>query len=269
MTAVAVGAATGVTAALGADPAGFVLPVAPVPVENVGYSTVNFTANGQNCRLLRPDNYDPQWPTLLVIFCHGAGRTYEDVVGSNSVLVTQPLLDQGFLVASSEQHGANWGNDNSVTDLAAMWDVIDAGYTVEGVVLWGDSMGGISSQRAVAGDVLPNIIGWFGTAAVCDLAQSHDASFGTVIDAAYGSHAAYVAALPTANPVQISASLFDVPMRFRAGTADTTVPKVSHADVQAARVPNGVSVSAGAVGHSDPALYDPDDIVPFVLSLRA
>ena len=150
-----------------------------------------------------------------------------------------------------------------------MWDVIDAGYTVEGVVLWGDSMGGISSQRAVAGDVLPNIIGWFGTAAVCDLAQSHDASFGTVIDAAYGSHAAYVAALPTANPVQISASLFDVPMRFRAGTADTTVPKVSHADVQAARVPNGVSVSAGAVAHSDPALYDPDDIVPFVLSLRA
>lgn len=268
MTGLAVGAATGVTAALGADPAGFVLPVAPVPIENVEYVTVNFTANGQDCRLLRPDNYDPQWPTLLVIFCHGSGRTYEDVVGTNSMPVTQALLDQGFLVASSQQHGNNWGNDNSVAALEAMWDVIDAGYTVEGVVLWGDSMGGLSSQRVVAGDLLPNIIGWFGTAAVCDLAEMHDRAFETAIDSAYGGHAAYVAALPTVNPIQISAALFDVPMRFRAGTADSTVPKVSHSDAQAARVPDGVSVSAGAVGHSDPALYDPDDIVTFVLSVH-
>lgn len=32
---------------------------------------------------------------------------------------------------------------------------------------------------------------------------------------------------------------------------------------------SGGGGGGGAVAHSDPALYDPDDIVPFVLSLRA
>lgn len=97
-----------------------------------------------------------------------------------------------------------------------------------------------------------------------DLAVLYAEGFGTEIDAAYGGHAAYLAALATHSPVNEVNDLKNFPMKCWRADNDTVAVTSSIDGFMAQMLNADPTVSLGTVGH-DPSTIDPDEVMFWTL----
>ncbi len=109
----------------------------------------------------------------LMIFCHGFGGS-EDSIWNEARLddYRQGLLANGWIVAGSNQDGANWGNADGQAAITELIDWVEDTYTVSKIMFVAYSMGGLGSLSWIASAARdPRTRGWVGMAAASDLAD--------------------------------------------------------------------------------------------------
>lgn len=172
--------------ALGTNPAS-------INYEVVGYTTVTTTSpNGQSITVLVPQSYSATAGAHIVLYAHGNNGTHTEVASRTSVdraAFLDELIDAGYIVAGSNLNGNNWGNSASLASMVDLYAYLVTNYRCRSTLLWGTSMGGLSSLLAIADDRIPRVKGWLGILPVCDLANMFGGNSGTYaagIRTAYG-----------------------------------------------------------------------------------
>lgn len=240
-------------------------------LENVSPSPARMLdASGQTVRVALPPSYDARVPAPVVIYCHGNGQSAQSIVGAAAPLAVQKsLLDAGFIVAAHDQHGNNWGSDQAVDDLVATYRYIRDKYALGPVVLLGESMGGLSSQRAIIDRRIP-VVGWAGLYPVCDLRWMYDNLDAAAIRTAHGiasDGSDYATKTEGRNPILAPPDAFrGLPMRFYVSPGDTRVPRVNHGDPQAARLASFAkecAVVTASGEHGDASHWQGTDLAAF------
>lgn len=221
---------------------------------------------GQDFIMYKPNVADPGLPA--VVLCHQAqnttgatsgGHTFGDAVWIAAF--ARYMASQGFCVICSDCHGDQWGSDlgNAGIDDALAWLDLVTNADVNNIFMKGYSMGGcqivnyivhgLGSRTCIAAELQNPVI---------DLAYMHDNTWSGTIDAAYGSHANYVAALPTRDPRTLAAAgLLDaVPLLVSYGSNDTTV------------APAGNAYTIEFVGNCALGVLGPDDLIHFGAGLQ-
>ncbi len=225
--------------------------------------------SGQNIRIALPRDYDSRIPVPLVLYAHGSGQTATAPTSDGGGGIYRSLVTNGFAVASSDQHGINWGNQASVDDLVDLYRYILARHAVGPVILMGQSMGGLSSLLALAERRIPGVVGWLGVYPVTNLRSMFDGGFTQQVRNAYSlaNDGEYAAKTAGHDPNLMDAGAFrGVPMRFYASPADTLVPKATNTDLFAAKVatlaPEATVITASGE-HGDQSHFQPSDALAF------
>jgi pimeloyl-ACP methyl ester carboxylesterase len=112
---------------------------------------------------------DQPGPRDVVLYMHGYGSSREAVTFHNQHEFTQDLVDDGFVVASSDAHGDAWGSKASQADYLALYRHLEQRFEVEDVVIVSESMGGIAGLNIAADRAIPELVGWVGISPVVDL----------------------------------------------------------------------------------------------------
>jgi hypothetical protein len=217
-----------------------------------------------------PAGYDPAVGVPLVIYAHGSSGGELSVLDPHAVRLYTALLNAGYAVASSSQHGNNWGNRASVADIAALHAYVDARYPVSQVFLLGHSMGGLSTLKVAADRSLP-VAAWAGVYPVTNLGSFWGGgTYRTAIRTAYGvalNGADYATRTAGHDPTLFHPAVFSgLPMRFYASPDDAVVREAANSRMLAGRVA-GHALEAEVVPHvgehGDPTAYKPRDLVDF------
>jgi acetyl esterase/lipase len=228
-------------------------------------------AGEQSVRIAMPAGYDSRIPVPLVLYMHGSGGNATSPITDIDTTVYSALVANGFAVASSDQHGNNWGNDSAVADMVTLYKYVTARYAVGPILLMGQSMGGLSSLRTLAARQIPGVVGWLGIYPVTNLANLYSlGTYTSAIKTAYGiasDGSDYASKTAGADPNLLDASLFrGVPMRFYASTGDAVVPRAQNSDLLAARVANinpEATIVVCSGNHGDLSHFQPSDVVSF------
>jgi pimeloyl-ACP methyl ester carboxylesterase len=114
-------------------------------------------ANGQLMRVVVPANYDPRVPAPLIIMTHGAGRDQSQMSTTTAQqTVLANFLAAGYIVASHNQHGSNWGNPIANDDVVALYQWVIKRYAIQGApFIWTHSMGALSALNLISTARIP------------------------------------------------------------------------------------------------------------------
>ncbi|MEK0153946.1 hypothetical protein [Arthrobacter oryzae] len=236
-------------------------------------STTVLTANGQRAVIYLPKNLDRSIPVPLVIHYHGAGTD------ATSETQWQPLWEAaqaaGFAVATSDFHGNAYGSPEVMADTAAVFDAVLKLAPINGVLLSGESMGGISALNALTHNVLPNVLGIYLAQPVISLWHRYQNAGHDYITAAYGIAADgsdYATKTAGYDPYLQQANKFrGAPMYITGSTSDTTALVDPFMKGLIARL-TGYSPTtfvAATGGHGDPSEFVPNNYVTFLESCAA
>lgn len=216
----------------------------------------------------------PPSGTVPVIFSHGWVRTsqttaYRRATGTGLMGDTfRAIADAGLPVFVPDLGGANtWGNSTyrSAVDALVTWANTVYGTRTDKVCLMGESMGATGALNW----------GWRNTGKIAavyltspvvalDALHDRDTDLATQMHNAFGSEAAYNAALPTHDPIQNHASItFGSKMFTHYGSTDTTVLP---AEVTAFASAVGCTAESITGGHTATADADPDDVAAWILA---
>lgn len=205
---------------------------------------------------------------LGVLFCTERGATPANVIsGTTSELARRLALDFGVALTSSAPTGLSYGNDAAIaavtsTRSAQIQTALEC--RSDKVALVGRSMGGCQALNWAR----QNLSAVACIALICplvNLVDAHDRVFEAEIDAAYGSHAAYLAGLSTHNPMAYAAELSGIPIKIWYATDDTSVLQADVLAFTAAVGASCIPVSMGAVGHTVTAA-PVNDVAAFIAS---
>jgi hypothetical protein len=217
-------------------------------------------------------------PRGLVIWCHGRGGAATDYTGSIRAATATALLDAGYMVGGTAAHGDNFGNDASLADIKAFYDMVHAAYPVSDVIMWGESMGALDALLISAGvKSVPTVRGAMIFSGVCSLANAYagigDVGFTAQINTAFGitgsSPNTYAELTAGYDPaLRTTSDYASKRFRFTGSASDSTATKASHMDVMTAAI-SGVTAECVSVtstgGHSDASQYaDTSAILAFV-----
>jgi len=189
-------------------------------------SPINFTTptNNQGGRLTFRSPYSNDGPMLLVIYFGG--------VNSSSSL-TPPVeydaaLADGICWARCAFSGNNYGSPAAMEDVADVYAQACKLAPIGGVVLLGNSMGGMPALNALLRGVVPGVLGLYLTDPVCNLWDRYNSERKAMIQSAYGISADssnYSARTQGYDPVLRHWSDFrGAPVHIIASTGDTLVP---------------------------------------------
>ena len=231
-------------------------------------------AGAQNIRISLPTNYDSRKPTPLVLYSHANNGTEMDPLllpPDGPYELTATLVANGYAVASSTQHGNNWGSQVAVDDLYALYKYFRDRYSLGPVVILAQSMGGAAALTAIRQRRIPGIRGFCGIFPVCNLASMYAAgNYATAIRTAHsiaGDGSDYAAKTAGLDPALGNGPDFrGIPMRFYHSSGDTLVNKADNSDVIAALVapyaPEAtVVVTTG--DHGDTINFQGTDVLAF------
>jgi len=236
----------------------------------MSYTTVNTTAGGQTVKILIPDNY----VASAVVYHHGVGETAESLTGDSlKADVLARLLSDGYLVASSDAAGNNWGNQAGLDAYSALQALLVSNYAPTKTAIFSQSMGGCTGLLTAAAG-FAGLCAWFGIYPVCSLSSMFAANAGSYaaqIRSAYGiagDGSDYASKTSGYDPLLKSAALYSrLPMRFWASPADTVVNKTSNSDAMSGQL-SGSLAEADVVlcsgDHGDPTHFRPQDVSDFL-----
>jgi len=149
-----------------------------LPANPYNFSTA--TGN-QASRIYLPRQYSDATPLLLCIVFEG--------VGDGGLFIRdqyRPLLDMGVAYAVSNMHGNSYGSPDAMTDAMELYHEACKVAPIGGVVLIGNSMGGIGACNALQRNVIPGVLGVYLTDPAFNLRQRWDSGRDGLIKAAYG-----------------------------------------------------------------------------------
>lgn len=233
----------------------------------------------QVAQFILPAGYSTSNEYPLLVYHHGAGQNHASTLTEplNTNLIVS-IVNAGWIVASSDAHLENWGNQNSVDDMEEVIAYALTNYSVKrkGVVIMSQSMGGLDGLVTLtnrASGVNTNIVGWVGVYPVCSLSNMFFHSIYTAdIRTAYGiagDNSDYDSKTDGHDPVnQLPGSAYaGLRMRWYASPSDTVVTKVANTDAMRAKVApyvleNELIVCSG--DHGDPSHFQPADTIPFL-----
>jgi len=199
---------------------------AALPSAQDGVTYVDTTSsNGQALRYWMPSGTGP---APLMIYCHPSGGNGLIDPGYWAYHYVRAFVNEGWIVAASFLHGENWGSNQALADVADLYASINALRTVTKTVMWGGSMGGLTSSLAVVNATVPNIKGVLLQDGVLSLANMYaNASYTAGIDTAYGITRGTLSAASAVNDttIQTTASFPTVGTQLLVGngTANTEI----------------------------------------------
>lgn len=190
-------------------------------------------------QVILPTGYPANGGNPLAVYVHGASedKTAPLTRPGKPVLI-EAMSDAGWIVASIDARGENWGNAASVGDYLALLAWLRANYSLTGVeVLVAQSMGGLDGFSVMAQEQsIAGLVGWF---PVCSLAQMFPGTYHGDISTAYGlaNDGEYAAKTAGFDPMRLAPSLFAGRRYFfSASPEDTIVPKSFHSDAMRAKI---------------------------------
>ncbi|APW37647.1 hypothetical protein RD110_10960 [Rhodoferax koreense] len=211
----------------------------------------------------------------VCMYFHGAGDDYlSHLTGITAATSTQllfratlkALLADGWIVITSSGGSItdHWGNPASwlATQAALAW--LKTKLTVAKLSVVGQSMGGLTSLRALA--QYSGITNWYGIYPVCNLAYMQaSSSFTSAINTAFGGAPGFAANVADCDPMQFSTSQYGGKnMRMTASASDTIVSKANNSDLLVTKVTGtaaSVVLTTHTGTHGDPSAFIPADVV--------
>lgn len=214
-------------------------------VSNMYYKSL--TSVNEELTVALPKGANQYTPLKVCYYFHGAGDTFtshltgDAQTSSTSILLRDmllALLDDGWAVVS-HKGGAitnHWGNAASDAAVTASIAWLKSAFTISKIVAVGQSMGGLSSLRAVSKN--SEIVNWYGIYPVCNLENMRlNASYQTSVITAYGNQAGYDAYKVNSDPMLMDINLFSGKnLRASASASDTVVPRDQHSDLFKTRI---------------------------------
>lgn len=230
---------------------------------------INFATptNNQNARLTFPTPYAQDDPMLLVIYFGG--------VGSGPTLTPPPEYaaanNDGIIWARCNFEGDHYGSPRCMQDVAEVYATACKQAPVGGVVLLGNSMGGMGALNALLTKAVPGVLGLYLTDPVCNLWDRYNSSRQSLIQAAYdinsnGSN--YSTQTAGYDPVLRHWSDFrGVPVYCIASSGDDLVPFATNAkqlyDTFSGHL-DFTLVDKGTAGHNAADRFDPTALRNFL-----
>ena len=151
-------------------------------------SPINFVTptNNQNARLTFANTpYSNDGPMLLIIYFGG--------VGSGPTLTPPPEYaaanNDGIIWARCNFEGDHYGSPKAMQDVADLYAQACKLAPVGGVMLLGNSMGGMGALNALLTGVVPGVLGLYLTDPVCNLWDRYNSTRQGLIQTAYGINA--------------------------------------------------------------------------------
>lgn len=148
-------------------------------------SPINFTTpiNNQNARLTFGNTpYSNDGPMLLIIYFGG--------VGSGPTLTPPPeyasLANDGIIWARCNFEGDHYGSPKAMQDVGNVYTQACKLAPIGGVMLLGNSMGGMGALNALLTGVVPGVLGMYLTDPVCNLWDRYNSTRQGLIQTAYG-----------------------------------------------------------------------------------
>lgn len=236
-------------------------------------TTLTPTVSGQAARISYINSLKATQPTKLVIYFHGAGDTQnEPFTEPESKYVIDELLSKGYIVAASNAHGNNWGNQASQDDYLALYNYINGLYNISEVIYIGHSMGGLSSLSMLANNTIPKTTAWYGIFPVTNLNEAYFVETGFVasIEAAYGfsGGANYAVATAGYDP-QLRTTALYAGRRYTmtASPSDLVIFKTTNSDLFNSKLVTGQissSVITATGNHGDISHFIPKSVSNFI-----
>lgn len=235
------------------------------------YTATQGTVSGSSYTILRPASVPPN--DTLILHCHGAGEIDTSIYSEQVkyAAMTVPVLNAGYTIMGVSGPGLQWGTQAEIDSYdAAVAQAVSLFPSLTKVVIWSHSMGGVSGLLLVSQGLITNLKGWFGTDAVCNLANMYATGFHGAIQGAYGiagDDSDYAAKTAGHDPVLLPAAGFATRMRFTASATDATVAKVENTD-QMKTLVNAVATESGVVtvsgNHGASNHFDSVDFLSFL-----
>lgn len=222
--------------------------------------------DGQPELLLVP----PTETKRLVVFMHGFDADQDQLITTSGLFALRDaLLSAGWAIATSDAHGNNVGNTQSLADQRALF--VDAQRklgTLDSIAVLGFSMGGLDALRAasVAPKSLQAVVL---LSPVTDLVPFASGKYAGVIAWAYAAdtQAAVTAASQANSPGLFDASMFKgTRYQFWHSPADTVVPEQQSTAMVTKLQGAGIEARLDLLDgdHGDFAKLDPASVVAFL-----
>lgn len=233
-------------------------------------SPINFTTpiNNQNARLTFANTpYSNDGPMLMIIYFGG--------VGSGPTLTPPPeyasLANDGIIWARCNFEGDHYGSPKCMEDVANVYTQACKLAPIGGVLLLGNSMGGMGALNALLTGVVPGVLGLYLTDPVCNLFDRYNSSRQGLIQTAYGiasNGSDYSTKTAGYDPVLRHWTDFrGAPVYCIASTGDDLVPMATNAqllyDTFSQHVDMQLEVHTTA-GHNTADRFDPIKLRDFI-----
>jgi hypothetical protein len=204
----------------------------------------------QAYKLEVPQKYDK-----LLIYTHGAGENIQKIqADTQKRAIFEVLKTEGYIIAYSDAHGNNWGNQASLDDYNQLYRYIASKYRFKSVTMLSQSMGGIDGLELVSERTIP-VQCWAGIYPATNLAGIYDQNLIKQIAAAYANKDS-----EKYNPINLSN--YNIPMKIYASTGDTVVPTRTNTELFSKAHPHVQWVHTTG-DHGDDTNFQPADIANF------
>ena len=117
-----------------------------------GYSEESPVIDEQQAYVAVPSKIYLDEPATIVMYCHGSTGVITDDFSKKYMSELREFAIQfpehNYIFVASNQHGQNWGNEDSVQDMVNLKDWVDDNYPTKGkIYLIGFSMGGLPTMN--------------------------------------------------------------------------------------------------------------------------
>lgn len=225
----------------------------------------NFTnSTAQNSRLTFPNSYSDATPIVLVICFEGVGDQALDIRAAYS-----DVLNNGVLWARCQFHDDSYGSPKAMQDAIELYRKACEIAPIAGVIIVGNSMGGVAALNALTTESIPNILGVYLTDPVCDLRQRYDNGRSNEINTAYECNSAtYTEKTKGYDPMLHHWSKFrGVPLSIVVTSNDSLVLKAQHTDKLVTKLANYNKISVidtKAPDHNAPEEFIVTNLINFI-----
>lgn len=237
------------------------------------YDSAGAYVAGEKHVRLQHRKYMPGSDRRLVVYCHGRGVVATEALDATYGQTARALAEEGYAVLSIDAAGATaWANSTSQSRLTSgiAWGRTGplGASASKPPLLVGTSMGGMTALKYARTDptAVAGVISLIGALDPDYIHDNNVSGLAAEMEAAYGSLAAYDAALPTTSAVQFAADLAGIPTLLVTSTSDTVTPNTAVTTVAAAA--GSDTISLGPVGHTLTGL-DTGPVVQWALSHAA
>lgn len=190
-------------------------------------------AAGDNMRICLPTNYDSRVPSPVIMYYHGGAGSETEAYDPAKRTMMQTLSDAGYIIASTNGAGFNWGNSAGLLSYLYLYRYLRDHFAIGPIHHLGQSMGGLASTLSMASRGMP-AASLALIYPVTNLAALYaNPTFTSVINTAYGipGSGTYAARTAGHDPNLMPGKVFrGLPIWATASYADVTVNRVANLD---------------------------------------